>query len=143
MGKEHHIGCNDEFELRLEAKDPRLPKHLRTYIRRLKQSGKIDEAVKRREHFIHQRRNKAEIAVDELHKTIAEVICTDDPVEEAAGNIRITWLMSAVGLIETPEERKAQILEIFDAAPKHVQEALEPMLPAIRYEVQPLMPTAA
>jgi len=143
MGKEQLTSCNDEFEAKLEAKDSRLPKHLRTYIRRLKQAGKIDEALKYREHFIHQRRNKQEIAVDELHKTIAEVICTDDPVKEAAGNIKITWLLNAVGVIETPEERKAQILEIFETAPKHIQEVLEPMMPIIRNEVQPLMPTAA
>ena len=143
MGKEQLTSCNDEFEAKLQAKDPRLPKHLRTYIRRLKQAGKIDEAIKHREHFVHQRRNKNEIAVDELHKTIAEVICTDDPVKEAAGNIKVTWLLNVVGVIETPEERKAQILEIYESTPEHVQVVLEELMPLIRNEVSPLMPTAA
>jgi hypothetical protein len=132
--------CTSELDRKLQAKEARLPKGIRKYIRRLKQEGLWDEKVKYRIH--QQRNNKHEIATDAIHETLVEVICTEDPVEEAAGQIKIIWLMNAVGIIETTEERKKQILEILDSQPIEIQPQVEALMPSIMREVQPLLPTA-
>lgn len=120
-----------------------MPKSTRAYIRKLKEVGLWEEAVKFRERTVQQRRNRQELAVDELHKTIAEVICQEDPVKEAAGKIKITWLLNAVSVIPTTEERNREILEILDSTPAEFQPKVEQLMPAIRDEVAKFMPLAA
>lgn len=143
MAAERIQSCpEDIFDRKLQVKESKLPKSTRAYIRKLKESGKWDEAVKFRQRVVQERRNRTEIATEELHKTIAEVICQDDPVKEAAGEIKITWLLNAVGEIETTQDRNKEILEILDATPSEFQPRVEQLMPSIRDEVTKYMPVA-
>ena len=134
--------CADELDAKLQAKEPRLSKSIRTYIRRLKESGKWDEAVRLREAMVTRRNTRQKLVADELHKTLAEVICTEDPVKEAAGEIKIIWLMNAANIIPTSQERNTEIIEILESRPPELQPQIEALMPRIRDEVEPLLPTA-
>ncbi len=133
--------CSDELDLKLQAKEERLPKSIRTYIRRLKEEGRWEEAVRFREFVIKQKKTRQEIAVDELHKTIKEVICEQDPVKEASGEIKIIWLLNATGEIDQ-QGRREEIINIFDSQPQSLQAVLEKVLPKIRDEMQAFLPLA-
>lgn len=133
-------GCED-FRERLKAKQNRLPKGIRTQIRRLKEAGKLEEVALVRK-TAEEKRTRRDIAADEFGKTLAEIICTDDPIKEAAAEIKITWLMHAVGMIETQAERNKQIIEILELQPPELQPKIEALMPKIAREVQPLMPLA-
>lgn len=133
--------CSDELDLKLQAKEDRLPKSIRSYIRRLKEEGKWEEAIKYRESINRQRRTRQEAAVEELHQTIKDVICEDDPLKEATGEVKIVWLLSATGVIGK-EGRKEEILNILDAQPKKLQPMLEQALPQIRDDMKPFLPLA-
>jgi hypothetical protein len=135
--------CSSQLEVKLRAKEPRLPRRIAAYIRRLKQEERFDEAIKYRERIISQKKVRSErdhSATEELHKTIAEVICTDDPVAEAAGEIKITWLFYAVEEIETTNQRNVEILEILSSTPSEFQPRVEQLMPGIRDEVAKFMP---
>ena len=135
--------CSSQLESKLRAKEPRLPRRIAAYIRKLKQEEKFDEAIKYRSRIISQkkaRNERGQSAAEELHKTIAEVICTDDPVMEAAGEIKITWLFNAVGEIETTQQRNVEILEILSSTPSEFQPRVEQLMPGIRDEVAKFMP---
>ena len=137
------VDCSSQLESKLRAKEPRLPRRIAAYIRRLKQEEKFDEAIKYRERIISQKKVRSErdhSATEELHKTIAEVICTDDPVAEAAGEIKITWLFYAVEEIETTNQRNVEILEILSSTPSEFQPRVEQLMPGIRDEVAKFMP---
>jgi len=137
--------CSSQLESKLRAKEPRLPRRIAAYIRRLKQEEKFDEAIKYRKRIISQkiaRNERGQSATEELHKTIAEVICTDDPVKEAAGEIKITWLFNAVGEIETTQQRNVEILAILSSTPSEFQPQVEELMPGIRDEVAKFMPVA-
>lgn len=143
MAAERIQSCSsDVFDRKLKAKEPRLPKSTRAYIRKLKESGKWDEAVKYRQRIVQERRNRQDLATEELHKTIAEVICEENPVQEAAKEIKITWLLNAVGVIETTRERNQEILEILDSQKPEFQPQVEALMPGIRDEVTRFMPLA-
>ena len=135
--------CSSQLEVKLRAKEPRLPRRIAAYIRRLKQEERFDEAIKYRKRIISQKIAKNErgkSATDELHKTIAEVICTDDPVAEAAGEIKITWLFYAVEEIETTNQRNEEIMAILSSTPSEFQPRVEQLMPGIRDEVARFMP---
>jgi hypothetical protein len=141
MKERRNENCEDKFEAKLQAKEERLPKSIRTYIRRLKEDGKWEEAVRFRETITKQRRTRQEFAAEELHKTIAEVICEDDPLKEATGEVKIVWLLNAVGILGT-ESRKEEILGILDSQPEQLQPLLEQQLPGIRDRVKTFLPLA-
>ena len=135
--------CSSQLEVKLRAKEPHLPRRIAAYIRRLKQEERFDEAIKYRKRIISQKIAKNErdqSATDELHKTIAEVICTDDPVAEAAGEIKITWLFYAVEEIVTTNQRNEEILAILSSTPSEFQPRVEQLMPGIRDEVARFMP---
>ncbi len=132
--------CSREiFRSKLKAKEKRLPKSIRTQIRRLKEAGRLEQVAFVRK-TAEQKRSRQDIAADEFGKTIIEVVCTDDPIGEAVAEIKMTWLMHAVGFIETQEERKKQILEILDSKPIALQPQIEALMPEIAREVEPLLP---
>mgnify|MGYP001566967931 CR=1 FL=1 len=133
--------CTSSLKLdaKLKAKEPRLPRRVAAHIRTLKQEGMFDEAMRYRERIIGQKKARYErlqSATDELHKTIREMICTDDPVKEGAANIKITWLFNAVGQITSTDERNREILEILNSVPSEFQPKVEELMPAIRNEVE-------
>lgn len=140
-------GCED-FDKRLRAKEPRLAKNTRKFIQRLKQADKREEADIVREEALREKREKREkrdrraLAAEELDKTITAMVYEDDPVKEATAQVKIAWLLKAVGVIETPEERTQEILEILNNQPVHLQPAIEALLPTIRDEVKPFLPLA-
>lgn len=133
-------GCAENFDKRLQAKEPRLAKNTRKFIQRLKQAGKLEDAAIVREKALRQKVDRRALAAEELNKTITDMICEDDPVKEAVGQVKIAWLLSAVGVIETPEQRKEEILEILDNQPPHLQPVIEKLLPTIRDEVKSFLP---
>ena len=129
------------FKAKLEAKEKKLPKGLRTQIRRLKEAGKLEEVALVRK-TAEQKKTRQAIAADEFGKTLHEIVCTEDPVTQAALEIKITWIMHAVRIIETTDERNAQIEEILKAQPPEILPQVEALMPEIAKQVQPLMPLA-
>ena len=138
QGKTHGCEETEDFKQRLKAKQERLPKGIRTQIRRLKEAGKLEEVALVRK-TAEEKIPRHAIAADEFGKTLKEIICTDDPVEEAAAEIKITWLMHAVGLIETQRARTAQLMEILDAQPPEILPQVEALMPGIVKQVEPFM----
>lgn len=128
-------------KLKTKEKEKRFPKGIRTQIRRLKEEGKLEEVALVRK-TAEQKRTRRDIAFDEFGKTLAEVICADDPLEQAVAEIRVTWLMHAVGLIETQLERNRQILEIVESKPPELQPKVEAEMPQIARELQHFIPLA-
>lgn len=140
MTERIQTGCAEDFGKRLRAKEPRLAKNTRKFIQRLKQAGELEEAAIVREKALRRKRDRRALAAEELNKTIADMICEDDPAKEAVDQVRIAWLLSVVGVIETPEQRKEEILEILNKLPAHLQPVIEGLLPAIRDEVKSFLP---
>lgn len=134
--------CGDEIELKLQAKEPHLPKSIRAYIRRLKQEGKWDKAIELRNEIIRQRRTRVEIATSELNKTLVEIIREDDPLEEASDQVKAVWLLHTVGVLGT-DTRIEETLSIVSSLPPELQQGLEEKLPSIRDEVKKFMPLAS
>lgn len=134
-------GCASEIDAKLQAKVERLPQSISKKIRRMKESGTWDEAIKYREAVVKQRKSRLEEATEELHEKIAEVICTDDPLTEATGEIKIVWLLNAVGELNS-DDRRAEILEILNSKPQPIQGELERQLPGIRDWARQYLPLA-
>ena len=141
------LGCdNVNLEKKLRAKELRLPRRVAAHIRDLKQQGRFEEAMSLRKRIIDQkttRYKKQRAAVEELHRNIHEMICTDDLVEEAVGNIKIIWLFNATGDIQTTDERNREIIEILNLVPSEFQPKVEARMPAIRDEMVKFMPSPA
>lgn len=82
----------DELESLIQNKEPRLPKGTRTYIRRLKQAGKLDEALRvTQEH----RQKKMPIYNVEKRLTVAvgNILITQSSLETAQEAAMATWLL--------------------------------------------------
>ena len=133
--------CAAEIDAKLQAKQDRLPKSIQIKIRRMKETGTWDSGIKFREEFLKQKHHtRVEVASEELNKTLAEVICTDDPLIQATGEVKIVWLLSAVDNLST-DERKAEILEILNSKPEPIQGELERQLPVIRNWAKQYLPS--
>lgn len=142
MEKENlKVVYTSQLEKKLQTKEVRLAPSIRKYIRRLKQSGKWDEAIKLGQIKREQKRTTFEYATEELDKSITEIICTDDPVEEAAKQIKTVWLLNATGEL-SQKEREDEMERIFSGIPAEVQTSLEERMPAIRDAVKRFMPLA-
>lgn len=133
-----------QLDKKLRAKKERLSPGIRKYIRRLKESGRWDEAIKLGQIRRDEKRNRIEVAAEELEKTITEVICEEDLLKEASGQIKVIWLLNAVGVLST-DERREEMISFLNSVPQEIQTPLEEKLPAIRDGVKqfmPLMPLA-
>jgi len=135
----------DDESLVTSLKKVRLPKSVRIHIRRLKESGQLEEAIRIRKLAIGKRnvsRSALEKAHKELVETAVDVVTNDDPAEVAKRSIQMLWLLSATGQVH-PKDRTEEMREFLDALQEtHPQILLkvEPSLPEIRDSVIKLMP---
>jgi len=142
VDKKPQIDCTgSQLDKKLRAKEERLSNGIRKYIRRLKESGRWDEAIKLGQIKREEKRNRRDFAAEELEKTLTEVICQDDPLEEASGQIKVMWLLSAVGIM-TVDERKKEMISFLNSVPQEIQAPLEKKLLVIRDGVKQFMPLA-
>ncbi len=130
------------FEVLLEKKEPRLPKSVRTYIRRLKQDGNLQQALTVRETAIKTKRTRDQKAQDELDKTVSEMLITQNPNLEASRTVKTIWLLYATGDL-TQKQRNDEINDFLNSLNNKAPEIvsyLDTVLPNIRDEVIPLLP---
>lgn len=128
-----------DYDRLIAAKETRLPKGLRIYVRRLKEwevwdKVKADKVVEKR-----TAPSREERARKELHRTISLLLQADDPKVEARLEIKSIWLMQAAGVINSAE-RMEDIIESIDSKAPQLKAFLEGKLAAIRDEVKPFMP---
>lgn len=133
--------CTSQLDKKLRAKEPRLAPGVRKYVRRLKQSGRWEEGIKTGQIKREEKRSRMDYAAEELEKTITEVICEDDPLNEASGQIKVLWLLSAVGELSS-EERKEEMENFLDSVPRNLQPALVQRMRVMAREVERFMPLA-
>lgn len=130
MTAENSIKSLDE---RLLSKEPRLPQGIRKHIRRLKEDGKLEEALR----FARSQRDKkvrSLNAVGRLKEDVAIILESDDPKQEAVAAIEATWALSRLGDLE-PSQRSADIMATLDNYPE-IAGSLELELPKLRDEMQ-------
>ncbi|MBI1864091.1 hypothetical protein HYS03_02690 [Candidatus Woesebacteria bacterium] len=133
--KEEEQGFStQEIEALLQEKDPRLPKSVRRYIRDLKQAGKFEEAMRKRNDEVQKKKDKRERIIDELNGSVYGLAITKEPKEEIDNMAKALWLMDAARII-APEERQAELGEIYDIAGSELEGYLQERMPQIRNEV--------
>ena len=133
--------CAAEIDAKLKAKQDRLPKSIQIKIRRMEETGTWDSGIKFREEFLKQKHTtRVEVAAEELNKTLAEVICTDDPLTQATGEVKVLWLLSAVDELPT-DNRRTEILETLNSKPEPLKGQLELQLPLIRDWAKQYLPS--
>jgi len=123
----------------LQKKEERLPKGIRAYIRRLKETGDWDKAVGFREDSLRKRAlDRQGRAKRELNKTIVNLLQSDDPIEQGKDEVKAVWLMYAAGILQS-DQKVSDILEILDSKAENLKRELEENLPAIRDEIRILL----
>lgn len=118
---------------RFLSKEPRLPQGIRKHIRKLKEDGRLEEALR----FARSQRDKKTRslnAVGRLKEDVAIILESDDLKQEAVAVIEATWALSRLGDLK-PGERSADIMATLDNY-SDIADALELELPKLRDEMQ-------
>lgn len=123
-----------------DQRERRLPKSIRTYIRRLKADGQFEKAMavaqEVRERKLQARQQNAE---RELYRSVRELLETEDPQVQAVEEIRAIWLLYASGVIDS-DEKTAELLVTLDSKSPDLKAFLEGRLTDIREELRPFLP---
>lgn len=134
---------DQDLEVLLEKKKPRLPRGLSKKIRDLKASGQQDEANIAYREAIEKKKplRKEFIARIELYKKIDEIIESDEPHVQVERQIEAVWLMEASGLIND-EQRRDNLMEIIEQSENtDLQPEVNRALITARDKLQNLLPS--
>lgn len=123
-----------------DQREQRLPKSIRTYIRRLKADGQFEKAMAVAQE-VRGRKLQAgqQNAERELYRSVRELLETEDPQVQAVEEIRAIWLLYASGVIDS-DEKTAELLVTLDSKSPDLKAFLEGRLIDIRKELQPFLP---
>ncbi len=126
-----------EIEQKFKARELRLPNGVRKYIRRLKEEGLFQEAMKVRQSEIGKGKSVGERLTERLNLDVRTVIVSDSEKERALGEFDATWILSQTGEID-PSMRMADLNQIYRTYPQQ-EELLEARGPVIVTEVAKLV----
>jgi hypothetical protein len=100
-----------DIERRISEIDFRLPNGVRKHIRRLKEEGKLDEAIRFREESLKSKKSARE-KLDNEKKACLRGILSNDPQSQAFAAFELTWIINKIGEI-TDEERYADLAQVY------------------------------
>lgn len=103
-------------ERKFEEREFKLPNGIRKYIRRLKQEGKLSEALRVKSESTEKKRTARQRLQDKLDENSITAIVSDDPQKQALSEFTATWLLSLTGEIST-EERQVDLGKVYDTHP--------------------------
>ena|SRR5258708_38428439 len=123
-----------KIEQKVEDRLGKLPNGIRKHIRRLKEEGKLEEALKVRKEAV-ERRSAQQKLEDKLNDSLRQAILGNEE-EQAIGEFTATWIIAKKDNL-TPEERIADLQSVYDNHPKE-DKLLEESASKIRDEVSKL-----
>lgn len=130
-----------EIEQKLSDREPRLPKGVRKYIRRLKEDGLFQEAMKVRQSEIGKKKSAGERLAERLNADVRTAIVSDNEKDRALGEFDATWILSQTGEID-PHTRMADLDQVYRSYPQQ-EDILETKGPVIVTEVAKLVREAS
>ena len=103
-------------EIRLASLEPRLPQGIRKHIRKLKEEGKLEEAIRFKEEARKKKTPKQKLE-DEKYKNLKQLIISGNPEEQASAAFRLTHILGMTGET-TMSERHADLFSIHQTWPE-------------------------
>lgn len=101
-----------QIENLVASKEPRLSKGIRRHIRKLKEEGKLSEALQVRKEAVISKRDAKQRLQDELNINLQKAIISNDPKEQVIGEFSATFIISHTeGLSQ--EERAADLETVY------------------------------
>jgi len=135
IDSEQRVSIIRELERSFEKKEEQLPNSIASYVRRLKQSEKFEEAMLEREREIEKRRRmtRPQRAAERLNDTIKLLLETNDPQVQSVCEVRAIWLLNVAGVID--DRQKLQDLkDVLDSQAPELKAFLDDRLVQIRDE---------
>ncbi|HSX48839.1 MAG TPA: hypothetical protein VLE44_01105 [Candidatus Saccharimonadales bacterium] len=103
-------------EIRLASLEPRLPQGIRKHIRKLKENGRLEEAIRFKEEARKKRTPKQKLE-DEKNKNLKQLIISNDPEQQATAAYKLTHILGMTGET-TKSEREADLYAIHRTWPE-------------------------
>ncbi len=99
------------IERKLQARELRLPNGVRKHIRRLKESGQFEEAVRFRQESVIKKMRPQKQLENTINSNLRDLIVSESPQIQAVSALKLTWIFSAKGEI-TDSEREDDLYTI-------------------------------
>ncbi len=103
-------------EVRLASLEPRLPQGIRKHIRRLKEEGRLEEALRFKEESRKKKTPKQKLE-DETFKNLKQLLISNDPEQQSTAAFRLTHILGMTGET-TMSERHADLYGIHQTWPE-------------------------
>jgi len=131
--QEQRIKVIKELEHSFEEKEERLPKSISTYIRRLKEAGRFEDAMLVREEAIEKRRKmtRPQRAAEKLNDTVKLLLETDNPQLQSVCEVSAIWLLNVAGVIDD-RQRMEELRSTLDSKAPELTVFLDEKLVEIR-----------
>jgi hypothetical protein len=120
------------IESRLSSIDPRLPKGVRKHIRRLKQEGKLTDAIifKTNEEKKKRARSAREILEDYKKEDLRNLLFSNDQRIQANAAHRLTLVLNKTGETDN-SERESDLFEVHKYWPEQSEDIQASEIPLI------------
>lgn len=112
------------LEKKFSEREMRLPSGVRRHIRRLKEEGKLEEALRIRTESTERKRSARERLEEKLNDNLRDALISDDPKAQALGAFTSTWILNKTGDIPD-DERQADLATVYRNWPEQDNALIE------------------
>ncbi len=99
------------IERKLQARELHLPNGVRKHIRRLKENGQFEEAVRFRQESVIKKMRPRKQLENTINSNLRDLIVSESPQIQAVSALKLTWILNAIGEIDD-SEREADLYTI-------------------------------